>query len=695
MAKQKEESKNKFQTTMDNLEKMYGKGTVIALDSKISGEYDVISSGSLGFDYVTLGVGGFVKGKLYEIMGWDGSGKTTLCAHAVAECQKAGGTALYIDGEHAVDKNYFQSIGVDTSKLLFTQPNCGEEGFKIAEDMIKTGEISLCIIDSDSSLIPKSAIVDGDIGDSAIGKKAKLNSSSYPRLKNALVMNKTCVIVISQYREKIGVMFGCLHGDTLVNFTDGRSIPIKKVVENKIQGSVYSLNEQSGQIEAKEIVDWYYNGKVNTNSDYIHIETTGLDGQNTIGFTVTPDHKILTSEGWKPAKMLEISDKLISRYSSELNNSLGDFLYGSFVGDCSILKRDKTTANIRFQDKNNPEYLNWKINKLSSCMELSNQKEVYHSHYSSEFRLIQNKYSKRDTNVFFDNYSNLGLAVWFMDHAHFDNKNSHCRYILSVKRFKNYPDKLQQIVNRFNSGLGVQCTYRKDGSIIFNKTDSLIIAERICKYIPLCMQYKLPEQFKNKYIEFTLINTIEIKTSIVQINSIRYASAKQMRNKGKYDISIMDNSNYFVGGATNGVIVHNSPTTTQGGHALKFYADCRIQITNMAAKAGDVVYGNTTKVKAIKNKMCPPYRVTQFDIIYGKGIDKIGEFVELAVLHKIILKSGSWFSYGDTKLGQGVESVKTIMSDNPELFEEIKAKVISVVINEDVSSEFLEENETV
>lgn len=208
MAKKQEvESKGKFQDAMDKLNKTYGKGTVLTLDDKPFGNYDVISTGSIGFDYNVLGVGGFVKGKLYELMGWEGTGKSTICGHAVAECQKAGGTVLYIDGEHAVDKTYFQALGVDTAKMLLSQPSCGEEGFNIALELINSGKVDLVIIDSDSSLIPKK-MLDGDIGDSTIGRKALLNSNAYPKLKTALSINNTCVIVVSQYREKIGVMFG-------------------------------------------------------------------------------------------------------------------------------------------------------------------------------------------------------------------------------------------------------------------------------------------------------------------------------------------------------------------------------------------------------------------------------------------------------------------------------------------------------
>lgn len=200
-------SKSKLQEAMDKLNKSYGQGTILTLDDQSTGEYDVFSTGSIAFDHIALGTGGFVEGRVYELMGWEGTGKSTICGHAAAECQKKGGVVAYIDAEHAVDKHYFEALGVDTTKMLIAQPNSGEEGFQIALDLIKTGEIKLIILDSDSSLMPKK-VVDGEVGDSAIGKKAVLNNSVYPKLKNACSFHNVCMIVISQFREKIGVMFG-------------------------------------------------------------------------------------------------------------------------------------------------------------------------------------------------------------------------------------------------------------------------------------------------------------------------------------------------------------------------------------------------------------------------------------------------------------------------------------------------------
>jgi len=220
---------------MKRLESKYGKGTITTLDTKPGYVGNVYSTGSIAFDHIALGVGGWVPGKLYELIGWEGTGKTTICGHAVAECQKAGGNVLYIDGEHAVDKKYFKDLGINTEDMLLTQPSCGEEGFNIALEMINSGEIDMVIIDSDSSLIPKK-VLDGDIGDHAIGHKAKLNSSAYPKLKTALSINNVCVIVISQYREKIGVMFGdprtTQGGHALKFYTDCRIEVAKSPVKD-------------------------------------------------------------------------------------------------------------------------------------------------------------------------------------------------------------------------------------------------------------------------------------------------------------------------------------------------------------------------------------------------------------------------------------------------------------------------------
>ncbi len=319
---EKSEKLKALQLTLDKLEKTYGKGSIMKLGDSAVENLECISTGSISLD-VALGIGGFPKGRVIEIYGPESSGKTTLAIHAIAEAQKAGGIAAFIDAEHAFDRFYAEKLGVDTSNLLISQPDNGEQALEIAENLIRSGAIDIIVIDSVAALTPKSEI-EGEMGDSKMGLQARLMSQALRKLTGTISKTGACCIFINQLREKIGVMFG-------------------------------------------------------------------------------------------------------------------------------------------------------------------------------------------------------------------------------------------------------------------------------------------------------------------------------------------------------------NPETTTGGNALKFYASVRLDIRKMSQiKEGDQVNGNRVKVKVVKNKVAPPFRTAEFDIIYGEGISKIGELIDLGVEYNIIKKSGSWFSYNDTKLGQGRDAAKQLIIDNPELFEEIE-----------------------
>ncbi|MGB3948095.1 MAG: recombinase RecA [Bacteroidia bacterium] len=314
-----------LQLTLDKLEKTYGKGSIMKMGDKAIENVEVIPTGSLSLD-IALGIGGLPKGRIIEIYGPESSGKTTLTLHAIAEVQKAGGIAAFIDAEHAFDRFYAEKLGVDTENLLVSQPDNGEQALEIAENLIRSGAIDIIVIDSVAALTPKSEI-EGEMGDSKMGLHARLMSQALRKLTGTISKTGCCCIFINQLREKIGVMFG-------------------------------------------------------------------------------------------------------------------------------------------------------------------------------------------------------------------------------------------------------------------------------------------------------------------------------------------------------------NPETTTGGNALKFYASVRIDIRRIGQiKEGEAVVGNRTRVKVVKNKVAPPFRQAEFDITYGEGISKVGEIVDLGVENNIIKKSGSWFSYGDTKLGQGRDSVKNLFHDNPDLMEEIEFKI--------------------
>jgi recombination protein RecA len=206
MSSEKEAKLKALQLTLDKLDKTYGKGTVMKMGDKAIEEVETISSGSLGID-LALGVGGYPKGRVIEIYGPESSGKTTLTLHAIAEAQKAGGIAAFIDAEHAFDRNYAEKLGVDIENLIISQPDNGEQALEIAENLIRSGAIDIVVIDSVAALTPKSEI-EGEMGDSKMGLHARLMSQALRKLTGTISKTNCTVFFINQLREKIGVMFG-------------------------------------------------------------------------------------------------------------------------------------------------------------------------------------------------------------------------------------------------------------------------------------------------------------------------------------------------------------------------------------------------------------------------------------------------------------------------------------------------------
>ncbi len=235
--KNKEEIKEKLkalQSTIEKIEKDYGKGTIMKLGDENFTSVDVIPTGSIGLD-VALGIGGYPRGRVVEIFGPESSGKTTLAIHAIAEAQKMGGIAAYIDAEHAFDRTYAEKLGVELDNLYISQPDNGEQALEVADNLIRSGAIDIIVIDSVAALTPK-AEIEGEMGDSKMGLQARLMSQALRKLTANISKTNTCCIFINQLRDKIGVMFGnpeTTTGGNALKFYASVRLDIRKISQLK------------------------------------------------------------------------------------------------------------------------------------------------------------------------------------------------------------------------------------------------------------------------------------------------------------------------------------------------------------------------------------------------------------------------------------------------------------------------------
>ena len=254
MANDKADKLKALKLTLDKLDKTYGKGTVMKMGDAPNENVEAISSGSLGLD-IALGVGGYPKGRVVEIYGPESSGKTTLTLHAIAECQKKGGIAAFIDAEHAFDRFYAENLGVDIENLIISQPDHGEQALEIADNLIRSGAIDMVIIDSVAALTPKSEI-EGEMGDSKMGLHARLMSQALRKLTSSISKTNCTVMFINQLREKIGIMFGnpeTTTGGNALKFYASITLDIRRSTQIKNSDGVVMGNKTRVKIVKNKV----------------------------------------------------------------------------------------------------------------------------------------------------------------------------------------------------------------------------------------------------------------------------------------------------------------------------------------------------------------------------------------------------------------------------------------------------------
>ena len=240
MSIENNEKKKALESALGQIEKQFGKGSVMKLGDFTAMNVEAIPTGALSLD-VALGIGGIPKGRIIEIFGPESSGKTTLALHAIAECQKRGGEAAFIDAEHALDPVYAKHLGVDIDNLIVSQPDTGEQALEIAEALVRSGAIDIIVVDSVAALVPK-AEIDGDMGDAHVGLQARLMSQALRKLAGVLNKSNTAIVFINQLREKVGIMFGnpeTTPGGRALKFYASVRLDIRKIENLKQDGEVF------------------------------------------------------------------------------------------------------------------------------------------------------------------------------------------------------------------------------------------------------------------------------------------------------------------------------------------------------------------------------------------------------------------------------------------------------------------------
>jgi recombination protein RecA len=674
-----EEKGKAIEAALANIEKKFGKGSIMKLGERPSEEVKAISTSCLSLD-AAIGIGGFPRGRIVEVYGPESSGKTTLALHVVAEAQRQGGICAYIDAEHAMDPDYAEKLGVDIDQLLISQPDSGEQALEIAETLVRSASIDVIVIDSVAALVPR-AEIDGEMGDSHMGVQARLMSQALRKLTSIVAQSNTCFIFINQLRDKIGVMFGCFNYTSRVVLADGTTEKIGKIVNQKMPVEVLSYDAISGKVEPRKVVNWFDNG----NADYfLQFEVEGgKSGKRK--FAATPNHTIFTPDGYCSAGELEVGDEVLVTVSDyQMTEDQLQLILGSTLGDGNLRQTGTHTASFRVgHGTEQTGYAKWKHEILSPFAR--NFGKVGNGFGFDTFAFpalndlrshLYDENGKRTVSeTVFENLDARGLAMWYADDGTFAGTYARWGKGKATIYNKSLQGADREKVLDYFEKIGIGRSQNFERGFRFNSEQTAKLHEIIAPYIHPSMEYKLHPSQRGKFVweakqMFTREELKHLRTVPAKITKIyRKPPTRSMR---RFDIEVEGNHSYLV----DGVVVHNSPETTTGGKALKFYASLRVDIRRIGAiKDGDKVVGNRTKAKIVKNKVAPPFRECEFDIMYGEGISQAGDLIDLAVAKNVVEKSGAWFSYSGERLGQGRENVKNLLKENADLFGRIQHDV--------------------
>ncbi len=678
-----------LETALAQIERQFGRGAVMRLGDDTRAPVEVIPTGSIALD-VALGIGGLPRGRIVEIYGPESSGKTSLALHAVANAQKAGGIAAFIDAEHALDPEYAKKLGVDTDALLVSQPDTGEQALEIADMLVRSGAVDVVVIDSVAALVPR-AEIEGEMGDSHVGLQARLMSQALRKLAGALNQTKTTAIFINQLREKIGVMFGCMSYGTRVTLADGTQEKIGKIVNQRLDVEVLSYDPEACRVVPRRIVSWFNNGHA---EQFLQFTVAKSDGNGRAQFAATENHLVQTPGGWRPAGELAVGDRVVVMEPKRLSDQQMQVILGSLMGDGNLSPNTRGRSGTRFRlghGAKQAAYLDWKVSLLGNieCSRTSNAKGAVFADFTPLPELAEvheavyfgdgKKHLSWD---YLKELTPLALAVWYMDDGCFAvrSKGVQERTQGGTGRIETCveamsPGSRARLVQYLRDTYGLDVKLRAVGAaqnsfLQFTTSASEKFQKLVAPFVHPSMEYKLLPRFRGRFdvqVQFAAPEQQLVPAKVLDVHV-----KPPTRSMNRFDIEVEGHHNYFV----DGVMVHNSPETTTGGKALKFYASIRLDIRRIETlKDGTDAVGNRTRVKVVKNKCSPPFKTAEFDILYGVGISREGSLIDLGVEQSVVRKSGAWYTYEGDQLGQGKENARNFLRSNPDLANEIEKKI--------------------
>jgi len=678
-----------LETALAQIDRQFGKGSVMRLGEDTRPPIEVIPTGSIALD-VALGIGGLPRGRVIEIYGPESSGKTTVALHAVANAQRAGGIAAFIDAEHALDPEYAKKLGVDTDALLVSQPDTGEQALEIADMLIRSGALDVIVIDSVAALVPR-AEIEGEMGDSHVGLQARLMSQALRKITGALSNSGTTAIFINQLREKIGVMFGCFSYNTRVTLADGSQEKIGKIVNQKLDVEVLSYDPVQDAIVPARVTNWFDNGPAER---FLQFTVARSGGSGKSQFAATENHLIRTPGGWRETGELITGDRVLVSETHRLSEQQLQIVLGGLMGDGHLAPNRRGRSGVRFRMGHGAaqvDYLDWKASMLGNIPATRSVRPNGSVHLDltplpelGELREVVywGDGKKHFTWDYLKALTPLALAVWYQDDASFSIRSAglQARTEGGSGRAEICVEAMSEgtrtrLVEHLRDALGLETRLvlrdaRKVAVLQFTTAATRRLHEVIAPYVHPSMEDKLLPAFRGRFA--VAPQFVEPAERPVPARILDVKVKPPTRSMHRFDIEVAGTHNYFV----DHVMVHNSPETTTGGRALKFYSSIRLDVRRIETlKDGSDPVGSRTRVKVVKNKVSPPFKQAEFDILYGIGISREGGLIDMGVEHGFVRKSGAWYTYEGDQLGQGKENARAFLRDNPDLADEIEKRI--------------------